>query len=58
MKLWQKILETIKEEWAKISEDNAELKPMELKKDPKSCGLEISPEIMKFQEGSGMFGHN
>ena len=26
--------------------------------DPKSCKMEISPEIKKFQEGSGMFGHN
>ena len=46
------------EEWAKFPEDTAELKPMELNNDPKSCKMEISPEIKKFQEGSGMFGRN
>ena len=43
------------EEWAKIPEDIVELKPMELNNDPKSCEMEISPEIKKFQEGSGFF---
>ena len=46
------------EEGAKIPEDIAELKLMELKHDPKSCEMERSPEIKKFQDGSGIFGHN
>ena len=46
------------EEWAKIQENIAELKPMELNNVPKSCEMEMSSEIKKFQEGSVMFGRN